>query len=231
MAERRAPRRTLAALLLAASLALSACGSGASAEGDDGAVVEGLTTSDNDGMAGAVLDDPYTWGSASLTDTTDASFDTRAELEKPLTLVFFGYTHCPDICQAVMADITSALARLDAEQADQVAMWFVTTDPARDDPATLREYLDRFDPGFEGLTGDLDVITTLAEQVYVGVDKGRKLPTGGYEVNHGTPILAVQPDGTVPILWTEGTSASQLAEDFDVLLTDGIPSQDDGEES
>ena len=227
MAERGAPRRTLAALLLTASLALSACGSGASAERDDGAVVEGFSTSDDDGMNGAVLDEPYTWGSAELTATSGDAVDTREALEKPLTLVFFGYTNCPDICQAVMADVTSALARLDAEQADQVAMWFVTTDPARDDPATLRTYLDRFDPGFEGLTGDLEVITKLAKQVYVGVEKGRKMPTGGYEVNHGTPILAVRPDGTVPILWTEGTSASKLADDIAVLLTDGAP----GEES
>jgi protein SCO1/2 len=226
VAERRAPRRTLAALLLTASLALTACGSGANAEGDDGAVVEGLTTSDNDGMNGAVLDEPYTWGSAELTATSGDTIDTREALEKPLTLVFFGYTNCPDICQAVMADVTSALARLDAEQADQVAMWFVTTDPARDDAATLREYLDRFDPGFEGLTGDLDVITKLAKQVYVGVEEGRKLPTGGYEVNHGTPILAVTPDGSVPILWTEGTSASKLADDIAVLLTDGVPEQE-----
>ncbi len=225
MAEPR--RHTLRALALALTLSavLAACGSGAE-EGSDGAVVEGLTTSDNDGMNGAVLDQPYTLGSAELTATSGETVETTAALEKPLTLVFFGYTNCPDICQAVMADITSALARLDAEQADQVAMWFVTTDPARDDAATLREYLDRFDPGFEGLTGDLGVITKLAKTVYVGVDKGRKLPTGGYEVNHGTPILAVTPDGTVPILWTEGTSASKLADDLAVLLTDGVPEQE-----
>ena len=225
-------RRTLGALAVALSLTalLAACGADAE-EGSGGAVVEGLTTSDDDGMNGAVLDDPYTWGSAELTDTAGESFDTRDELEKPLTLVFFGYTNCPDICQAVMADVTSALARLDADQAEQVAMWFVTTDPARDDSATLREYLDRFDPSFEGLTGDLDVITTLAKQVYVAVEEGRKLPTGGYEVNHGTPILAVRPDGTVPIIWTEGTSASKLADDIAVLLTDGVPQQESGEES
>lgn len=225
MAERPPRRRTLAALLVAVSLALTACGSGAE-EGSDGAVVEGITTSDDDGMNGAVLDEPYTWGSAELTATSGDAVDTRRALEAPITLVFFGYTNCPDICQAVMADVTSALARLDAEQAEQVAMWFVTTDPARDDAATLREYLDRFDPGFEGLTGDLDVITELAKTVYVGVDQGRKLPTGGYEVNHGTPILAVRPDGSVPILWTEGTSASKLADDLAVLLTDGVPEQE-----
>ena len=141
--------------------------------------------------------------------------------------MFFGYTQCPDICQAVMADITSALARLDAGDAAKVAMWFVTTDPARDDPDTLRSYLDRFDPGFEGLTGPIDDILALARPVHVPVEEGRKLPSGGYEVSHGTPILGVLPDGSVPILWTEGTSADRLAEDIHMILTTGIPSEDE----
>ena len=141
--------------------------------------------------------------------------------------MFFGYTKCPDICQAVMADITSALSRLDPGDADRVAMWFVTTDPTRDDPATLSSYLDRFDPSFEGLTGPIEDILALAEPVHIPIDKGRKLPSGGYEVSHGTAILGVMPDGTVPILWTEGTSAASLAEDFHTILTTGIPNHDE----
>ena len=137
--------------------------------------------------------------------------------------MFFGYSQCPDICQAVMADLASAVARLDEAEADEVAIWFVTTDPARDDPATLRAYLDRFDPAFEGLTGPLADIVDIAEAVHVPVEQGPKLPSGGYEVTHGTPILGVTPDGTVPIVWTEGTSAARLAEDIHTILTDGIP--------
>jgi protein SCO1/2 len=209
--------RLLAGATAAALLALTAACGGS--DGSGTGVVADVVEGDPDGMNGAVLDQPYTWGSAELTDTAGRPVDTRDALEAPLTLVFFGYTNCPDICQVVMADVTSALARLDAEQAEDVAMWFVTTDPARDDPATLREYLDRFDPSFEGLTGPLDRITALADEVHVAVEQGRKLPTGGYEVNHGTPILGVRPDGSVPILWTEGTSSSKLADDIAVLLT------------
>jgi protein SCO1/2 len=212
----KALARAVAGVAAAALLALTAA-CGGSSESDDGLVAD-VVEGDQDGMHGAVLDAPYTWGQAELTDTAGDAFATRDELAAPLTLVFFGYTNCPDICQAVMADITSALARLDAEQADQVDVWFVTTDPARDDAATLREYLDRFDPSFEGLTGPLERITALAGEVHVAVEEGRRLPTGGYEVNHGTPVLGVRPDGTVPILWTEGTSSSKLAEDITVLL-------------
>ena len=85
-------------------------------------------------------------------------YDLATDATKPLTLVFFGYTHCPDICQVVMANIASALTRLDDAQRAQVGMVFVTTDPARDDAATLRAYLDRFDPSLRGLTGDLPEI-------------------------------------------------------------------------
>jgi protein SCO1/2 len=208
----------------AALLSLAACG-GTS----DGAepVVSGVDVEDADGMHGAVLTSPYTWPEGRLVDSTGDDFDLREGLEKPLTLVFFGYSNCPDICQAVMADLASATARLDDAEADEVDTWFVTTDPARDDPAALRAYLDRFDPEFEGLTGPLEDIVAAANAVHVPIEKGKRLPTGGYEVNHGTAILGVTPDGSVPILWTEGTSAAKLAEDIDLILTEGIPTVDE----
>ena len=223
MADRHRWYATAASLLVL--LPLAACGSS-----DDGpGVVSGVTVHDEDGMHGAVLTSPYQLPDATLTDSRGEDFSLAENLEAPLTLVFFGYTHCPDICQAVMADVASAFSRLDEEQADDVGMWFVTTDPARDDPATLRSYLDRFDPSFEGLTAPLPDIVAVADQVKVGIEEGEKLPSGGYEVNHGTPVLGVRPDGSVPILWTEGTSAAKLAEDIHTILTSGIPGA--GEES
>ena len=216
-------RRLTTVAALAATLLLAACGGdGATGNG----VVADARVHDDDGLHGAALTEPYTVGEGTLTDTAGKPFDVRAELEAPLTLVFFGYSKCPDICQTVMADLASAVARLDDGQADQVATWFVTTDPARDDPATLRAYLDRFDPSFEGLTAPLPEVVELATSVHVPIEKGPKLPSGGYEVTHGTPILGVTPDGAVPVLWTEGTSAAKLAADIDTILTEGIPSTD-----
>ena len=209
---------------LGATLLLAACG-GDQATGNG--VIADARVHDDDGLHGAALTEPYTVGEGTLTDTAGKPFDVRAELEAPLTLVFFGYSKCPDICQTVMADLASAVARLDDGRADQVATWFVTTDPARDDPATLRAYLDRFDPSFEGLTAPLPEVVDLATSVHVPIEKGPKLPSGGYEVTHGTPILGVTPDGAVPVLWTEGTSAAKLAEDIDTILAEGIPSTDE----
>jgi protein SCO1/2 len=96
----------------------------------------------------------------------------------------------------------------------------VTTDPARDDERVLRTYLDRFDPSFVGLTGDLDTITDIGGEVGVAVEEGEKLPSGGYEVTHSTQVLGVDGSDQVPIVWTEGTSASEFASDIHTLLGD-----------
>lgn len=219
MAEAR-PRRRATAVVGAtlAAVLLAACGGTTS----NGAVVSGYSE-DSDGMHGAVLDDRYQLDGPALVDTAGEPFAPVDRLSAPVTVVFFGYTQCPDICQAVMATVTSALARLDADDAAKVEMWFVTSDPARDDPATLREYLDRFDPSFEGLTGPLRDIVPLAKSAHIAIEKGPRLPSGGYEVNHGTPLLAVLPDGSVPVVWTEGTSAAQLAEDLTAILAGELP--------
>jgi protein SCO1 len=178
---------------------------------------------DDDGLTGVVLPAPYSLRDATLTDTTGASFPLRDRLRAPVTLVFFGYTNCDDVCSTVLSNIASAKARLTDDEAAGVDTWFVTTDPARDDPATIGAWLERFDPGFTGLTGPLDTLMATASSVHIAMQAGRKLPSGGYEVIHGTPVLAVLPDGSVPVLWTEDTSAAELAADLDEVLTDGVP--------
>jgi protein SCO1/2 len=121
----------------------------------------------------------------------------------------------------VMADVASALTRLDEAERTQVGMLFVTTDPARDDEATLRAYLDRFDPSFEGLTGPLTRIVRAGKSLGVAIEKGEKLPSGGYEVSHGTQVVGMLPDGTAPVVWTQGTAPEQIAEDIHVVLGEG----------
>lgn len=182
--------------------------------------MSGVRVSDDDGLNGSALTRPYDVPRISLTATDGSAYSLTADTEERLTLVFFGYTRCPDICQAVMADIASALTRLTPEQRDQVGMLFITSDPARDDAKTLRAYLDRFDPTFEGLTGGLRRITVAGDALGVPIEQGRRLPSGGYEVVHGTQIIGVNAKGQAPVVWTEGTSAASLAEDITTLLAD-----------
>ena len=155
-----------------------------------------------------------------LTDTDGAPYSLSDSTDKRLTLVFFGYTNCPDICQVVMQTLASAMTRLDDADREQVDVVFVTTDPARDDENALRDYLDRFDPTFVGLTGPLPTIIDVGRALAVAVEHGEKLPSGGYDVTHGTSVLGIDGNDEVPIVWTQGTSATQFASDVHQLLDD-----------
>ena len=194
-------RRALAVALLPAALLLTACG------GDDDAP-----------LTGAVLDQPYVVPATPLTDTDGASYSLADDTDKRLTLVFFGYTHCPDVCQVVLSTLASAMTRLDEADHEQVDVVFVTTDPERDTEKVLRNYLDRFDPTFIGLTGPLDSIIDVGKEMAVAVEQGHQLPSGGYDITHGTSVLAIDGGDEVPILWTQGTSATQFASDVHQLL-------------
>ena len=206
----------------AAVLALVLAGCGGS-DASDGRAVANVSIQDDDGLHGVVLPKPYDVPDVTLTDAAGRPYDLPANATKPLTLVFFGYTHCPDICQVVMANIASSLTRLDADQRAKVQMEFVTTDPARDDVRTIRSYVQRFDPAFDGLTGDLPTIVRLGKAFDVPIEKGEKLASGGYDVAHGTQIVGLLPDGRAPFVWTEGTDPAALAEDISTILDDKVP--------
>ena len=164
---------------------------------------------------------PFEVSSTPLVDTDGAAYSLTEDTDKDLTLVFFGYTHCPDICGQVMATLAGTLSRLDDEQKARLDVVFVTTDPARDDGATVEKYVDAFDPSIIGLTGDLDDIVEVGRSMAVGVDAGKKLPSGGYEVTHGTQVLAIDSSDEAPAYWKADVSQAQLAHDVTVLLDQG----------
>ncbi len=211
-----AMRRLVAVAGAAALLTLTACGG--QVDEADGPLVTNVQVNDADNLDGSVLAQPYDVPKVTLRDTAGAPFDVGAAATKPLTLVFFGYTNCPDICQVVMANLASAVSRLEASQRDQVGMVFVTTDPKRDTAAVLREYLDRFNPSFEGATGPLSSIVDLGGAMDVEIMKGEKLPSGGYEVAHGTQVVGLVPGREAPYVWTDGTDPQAFADDITTIL-------------
>ena len=209
-------------LLLLLGALLAGCGTDSSSA-EQGPVAN-VSISDPDGLHGVVLPTPYDVPSVRLQDTAGAPYSLATDARTPLTMVFFGYTHCPDICQMVMADLASARVRLDPDRRAKVDVVFVTTDPARDTRAVLRDYLDRFDPRFEGLTGSLPAVVRAGKRFDILVEKGHKLPSGGYDVQHGTQVVGVLPDGSAPYVWTEGTSAADFADDMTKILDGKVPS-------
>jgi protein SCO1/2 len=187
---------------LLAFLALAACG-------DDEQATSSLT--------GSPVDPPFTVSSQELVDTDGEPYSLTSDTDARLTLVFFGYTNCPDICGRVLGNLSSALTRLDEDDRDQVEVVFVTTDPARDTGDAVREYLDRYDPSFVGVTGELADIEQVAASVAVGL--GDELPSGGYEVDaHTTTVTGIDVADEAPIFWSQETSPSEFAADIQALL-------------
>jgi protein SCO1/2 len=210
------PSRPLIALLLAGGLALTACGGEAPAaeEGHDhsggAATVEGPA----DDYAGLDLAEPYRRPTFTLTDTAGAAFDFRAATAGRPTLLFFGYTDCPDICPTTMADVAVALRGLEPEVTDELQVIFVTTDPATDSPEVLAEYLGRFDADlptrFIGLTGDQEEIdrAQLATGVPLAEDQGRL---------HSSLLLLYGADDEAHVAFDAGNTARDIAEDLRVV--------------
>jgi protein SCO1/2 len=166
---------------------------------------------------GSSLPEPYLMPEVSLTDTSGRPYNLATTPSKPVTLLFFGYTHCPDICVAVLSDVALAMQRLSAADRDQIQFIFVTTDPARDKEKQIRRYLDRFNPSFVGLTGTLSMIKTAATEVGVDIEGVKKLPSGGYEVGHSAQVIGFSRNSGV-VLWTPGTPIAALKHDFALLV-------------
>ena len=183
-----------------------------------GVSLMGCSKSSADTFAGAVLPRPYHVPATELTDTDGRPFSLADSTDKRLTLVFFGYTHCPDECPTTMATLASALLQLDEDDLQNVQVVFVTTDPARDTEPVVRRWLDHFSSSFVGLTGPLRTIKRVATDVGVPIEKGRRLASGGYDVSHGTQVLGVDGKNTVPVVWTLGTTAPEFAHDIHQLL-------------
>lgn len=172
-------------------------------------------------LTGTVLDPPFEVDPTPLVDTSGAAYSLTEDTDKDLTLVFFGYTNCPDICGQVMATLAGTLARLDDEQKARLDVVFVTTDPARDTGEVVEDYVSAFDDSIIGVTGPLDDIIGVARSMAVAVDQGEKLPSGGYEVTHGTRVLAIDADDESTMMWDQDVSQAELAGDVTLLLDEG----------
>jgi protein SCO1/2 len=190
-------------LVLVAALTLAACQSA-------------VSTGE---LQGVTIDNPTEKGSFVLTDTEGESYDFAAETEGKLTLLYFGYLQCPDICPVHLAQIAEVLGQ-DAELARKTEVVFVSVDPARDKPEAIREFLDRFDTSFVGLTGTPDELKVAQEAV--GVPPARIFGEGDeYTVDHAGWVIAYAPDGHSYSIYPFGTRQSEWNNDLQVLAKRG----------
>lgn len=216
------PRVKRAAVLVGAAIVL--LGLGAWLTVRSGSSTES-TASSAGGWHGEPLSEPQPKPPIRLTDTGGAPFDLQSATEGDLTLVMFGYTNCTDVCPITLATLQAALDQLGPEVADRVHLVFVTADPARDTPAVLRSYLDRYDPEFVGLTGTAEQIEEAQQMASVPpAMPGEADPEGAYTVGHATQLIAYQPDGVARITYPFGTRQQDWISDLPRLLAGENPS-------
>jgi protein SCO1/2 len=180
--------------------------------GDDDAVATDPTR-----WQGTVLEPAPERPDFVLTDTEGRPFDFRAETDGRLTLLFYGYTNCPDVCPIHMATIAQALDRVNVD----ARVVFVTTDPARDTPERIRAWLDGFDPEFIGLTGSDDDVARAQQAIGASVaQKGEADAAGDYEVGHNAGVWVITPDDRVHLLYGFGTREQDWATDLPEIATE-----------
>jgi protein SCO1 len=153
-----------------------------------------------------------------LTDTSGARFDFWNRTHGSVTLLFFGYTNCPDQCPMHMAAIGQALKKLPADVADHVTLVFVTTDPARDTAIALRRWLDHFDTRFVGLRGSETELA--AVQKAAGVPLACRSNSGNahYSVAHANFVVAYTRDDRAHVIYPGGISADDWLHDLPLLV-------------
>jgi protein SCO1/2 len=142
------------------------------------------------------------------------------EFRGKAVVVFFGYTHCPDVCPTTLADVAQAMRRLGAD-ADRVQVLFVTVDPERDTQEALAKYVPAFDAHFLGLRGDLEATRRAAQEFKVYFEKRPGKTPGEYSIDHSAQSYVIDPRGRLRLFVRQERIAADLAADLRVLLKEG----------
>jgi protein SCO1/2 len=150
---------------------------------------------------------------------TDHNGQTRtlADFRGKVVAVFFGYTHCPDVCPTTLSAFAAALQQL-GPQADRVQVLFVTVDPERDTPELLRQYLPAFDPRFLGMYADEETLRALAKEYKVVYQKTSVKAADEYLIDHSAGTYVYDPQGHLRLLMPYGSSPDAIAQDLKMLL-------------
>lgn len=164
-------------------------------------------------LQATVLPQPRPLPAFSLLDQHGQEIDQQA-LAGDWHLLFFGFTHCPDICPMTLQTLAGLRARLAALEGRAPRVVFVSIDPARDAPGLLADYLAYFDPEILGITGEETAIADFARQMGVAVFMGEPDEHGDYAVDHSTAVFLVDPQGRLAALFRMPHETESMARDY-----------------
>jgi protein SCO1 len=142
---------------------------------------------------------------------------TLADYRGKAVVVFFGYTQCPDVCPATLAELAEVMRRLGPD-ADRVQVLFVTVDPERDTPELLSKYVPAFDPRFVGLYGDADATARTAKEFKIVYQKQPGKTPGSYTMDHSAGTFVFDPQGRLRVYVGYGQGPEVFAHDLEELL-------------
>ncbi|HEY0043124.1 MAG TPA: SCO family protein [Allosphingosinicella sp.] len=192
-----AKSRILLLLSLLFGLALAACQAGGGEEPP---------------LKGAAMGGPFTLTDHNGRPVTDKDFAGKYRI------VYFGFTHCPDVCPTDLLQLAQAMKKFEAQdpaRAARVQPLFITTDPERDTPAVMKKYSLAFHPRILGLTGTPEQIAAVAKGYAVYYSKGEAQPGGGYSVDHSRILLLSGPDGEPIALLPHDEGPEAIAKELD----------------
>jgi protein SCO1/2 len=150
-----------------------------------------------------------------MTRANDGRAVTAADYRGKAVVLYFGYTHCPDVCPTTLANLAEALGKLGA-QANDVRVLFVTVDPNRDDITTMKGYVQSFAPQFDGLRGTADRLTALTRRYRVAFSV---TPGPPYEVMHSNAVFVFDKAGRARLVSTDVSKPDDVAADLKKVLT------------
>jgi protein SCO1/2 len=151
-----------------------------------------------------------------LTDHTGQQ-RTLADYKGKAVLVFFGFTHCPDVCPTTLAEMAGVMKELGPE-ADKVQVLFVSLDPERDTPELLAKYVPAFDPRFVGLVGDQVATEKVAKDFKIFYQKVPAKEGDSYSIDHTAGSYVFDPDGRIRLFVRHGQGPAPIANDLKLLL-------------
>ncbi len=200
---------------------LSAC-AGSSSPGATFSQVSGPPETNSSYPGALLFPKAYAKPNIALTDTASQPFDIATDTHTKVTLVYFGYTHCPDLCPLNMYTAASAIRAMPVAARRQVQMVFVTTDPARDTPSVIQAWLDHFGPTFTGLSGTLAQIhdAELAIGMPLSFAEKSVSPGSSYEIVHAGYVL-VYTGSEAHLEFPAEISVPQESHDLTSLVRDG----------
>ncbi|VVE36454.1 SCO family protein [Pandoraea anhela] len=145
---------------------------------------------------------------------------TLADYKGKAVVMFFGYTHCPDVCPTTMAELNQVMQKLGADDAQRVQVLFVTVDPQRDTPELMGQYVPAFNPAFVGLRpADDDALKAVAKSFRVVVNKVEGATPNNYTIDHTAGIYVFDPNGQLRLFMRPDEPVDAMAKDLKTLLS------------